>query len=119
MNPNDYQETIKYFARQDLSGIDVSRRSLMLMNYALGIAGEGGEVADEIKKIIFHDKPVDHQKLINECGDVLWYIARLLTALDCTLEECMVANVNKLSQRYADGFDQATKKHGFTAEEGA
>jgi NTP pyrophosphatase (non-canonical NTP hydrolase) len=119
MTGDFFQEAIKKYARQDLSGIDVSRRSLMLMNYALGITGEGGEVADEIKKVVFHDKPLDADKIINECGDVLWYIARLLTALDVPMSVAMERNVSKLEQRYGSGFDNAQKKFGFSAEEGA
>lgn len=47
-------------------------------NIALGLIGEGGEVADLIKKFEFHKHPVDKDKLVKEIGDFLWYFARLL-----------------------------------------
>lgn len=47
-------------------------------NIALGLIGEGGEVADLIKKFEFHKHPVDKDKLVKEIGDFIWYWARLL-----------------------------------------
>ena len=85
----------------------------------LGLAGEAGEVADEIKKILGHGKPIDKAKILNEVGDVLFYADRVLAAFGATMSECMEANFSKLSTRYPTGFDSAERKFGFTVEEGA
>lgn len=71
---------------------------------ALGITGEGGEVADIIKKWLYHGHELDESKLLLELGDVLWYINRAAFALGLTLEDVMQANVDKLRKRYPDGF---------------
>ncbi len=74
-----------------------------LMMGALGVAGEAGEVADLIKKIIFHGKPLDEfnkQKLIHEIGDVHWYLEFLAATLGVSTQEVLEANVKKLRERY-------------------
>lgn len=75
--------------------------------YETGLAGEAGEVCDEVKKYLWHGKPLDRDKIITECGDVIWYLDRLLGWLDATLEEAMQANVDKLAQRYPEGWAAA------------
>ena len=73
-------------------------------NMAMGLAGECGEVVDLLKKHIWQGKELDINDLIEEVGDVLWYIANLCNVNKITMEECMLTNVNKLSKRYPNGF---------------
>ena len=58
---------------------------------ALGICGEGGEVADKIKKMYRDDggqlTEERRQGLKKEIGDVLWYVAAMAYELGFTLEE--------------------------------
>lgn len=75
--------------------------------YGLGIAGEAGEVADLIKKVIGHGHDLDREKLKLELGDVLWYVAGLAHLVDLTLDEVAAANVAKLEKRYPNGFSTA------------
>lgn len=82
----------------------------MLVNGALGIAGEAGEVADLIKKHLFHGHPLDPIKVARELGDVLWYVALLAVAIGWRLEDIARANVAKLKSRYPDGFDPERSK---------
>lgn len=80
-----------------------------LNNYALGAVGEAGEIADLIKKVIFHGHPLDQDtidKIIKECGDELWYISRATAALKVKLSKCASINLDKLKTRYPDGFDE-------------
>lgn len=71
---------------------------------ALGLSGESGEVADLVKKILGHGHPLDREELIKELGDVLWYIAVMSNALECSLEDVAQINIDKLKARYPDGF---------------
>jgi NTP pyrophosphatase (non-canonical NTP hydrolase) len=71
---------------------------------AMGLAGEAGEVCDLIKKQVFHAKPVDREKLLNELGDVRFYFEYLLINFGFTMEEVEEANMNKLNRRYPNGF---------------
>lgn len=53
---------------------------------ALGVAGEAGEVADYIKKVVGHGHALDKDKLTKELGDVMWYVAVLSSAIGVNLE---------------------------------
>jgi len=78
---------------------DTYRERLMLAG--MGLGGEAGEVCDEAKKIAFHGKDMDRDKLIKELGDVLWYYTLMLKTNNITLDEVMEANVYKLCDRYS------------------
>lgn len=52
-----------------------------LINAALGLHGEPGEIADTVKKARFQGHAIDEAKIANEIGDVLWYIALAVSGL--------------------------------------
>ncbi len=72
---------------------------------ALGLAGEAGELANKVKKLMRGD--ADREALVegikSEMGDVLWYLAALADDLGVTLEEVAEANIKKLQERQARG----------------
>lgn len=91
-----------------------------LCSLALGVAGEGGEVADVVKKHVFHGHPFDREKVKGELGDVLWYVAMLARACDTDLNEIAQMNIEKLRKRYPNGFTkQDSIKRVDVAEGGA
>lgn len=73
-----------------------------MLNAALGLTGEAGEVADTVKKVIFHDKPLDRDHLIAELGDICWYLNLMIHALGTSWDEVMERNIKKLETRYPD-----------------
>jgi NTP pyrophosphatase (non-canonical NTP hydrolase) len=91
----------------------LSRRTAMYPREAglsyptLGLAGEAGEVAEQIKKSIRDDggemTPERRAALSKELGDVLWYLAQLATELDLDLDEVAQANLDKLRSRQLRG----------------
>lgn len=62
-------------------------------------------MCDILKKYFYQGHDLDKAKLIEELGDVCWYIAEIATGLGEPLEEIMLANIAKLRRRYPDGFD--------------
>jgi len=74
--------------------------------YALGL-GEAGEIQNKVKKIERdHDKvltPEMREALLDEAGDLLWYVARFVAKLDSTLEEVASNNLIKLDDRKKRG----------------
>jgi NTP pyrophosphatase (non-canonical NTP hydrolase) len=78
----------------------------------LGVAGEAGEVADLVKKILHHDVPLEsvRDKLIKEMGDVHWYLEYLAATLGITTEQVLVANVAKLKERHPNGWSPKSQQ---------
>ena len=96
MNLNEYQ----YQARKTALYPNVGSNPIYP---TLGLAGEAGEVADKVKKVIrdnqgkFDDFAREAIKL--ELGDVLWYVAQLSSELGYDLEDIALSNLDKLSSR--------------------
>jgi NTP pyrophosphatase (non-canonical NTP hydrolase) len=81
--------------------------NLRLMHYSLGIGTEAAEIQDVLKKSVMYGKELDRIKLVDEVGDTLWYISRLLVLLDSSFEEAMDLNIKKLQARYGDKFTES------------
>jgi NTP pyrophosphatase (non-canonical NTP hydrolase) len=78
-------------------------------NAALGLAGEAGEAADQVKKMLYHtakDTGPQIQNLKSELGDVLFYWLRLVSFAGLTPEEVIADNRKKLSARHPEFFDK-------------
>lgn len=95
---NDYQRAALRTANDD------SRKTL---NGVMGLCGEAGECIDIVKKHIFQGHDLDEEKLVEELGDVAWYLALTAYSLDLTLGDVMQRNIDKLKKRYPEGFDKA------------
>jgi NTP pyrophosphatase (non-canonical NTP hydrolase) len=73
------------------------------IHMAMGIAGEAGELLDTIKKATIYRKPYDKDNVLEECGDILFYLQGMLNSFGFTLQGAITANVEKLSVRYSKG----------------
>jgi NTP pyrophosphatase (non-canonical NTP hydrolase) len=106
MNADEYQ----FLAARtliDAPDAEYTPEQIMLVWNAIGLAGEAGEVADTVKKAVFHQHGLDRDKLIKELGDVLWYVAALCTKLDVSMSDVMGRNIDKLKTRYPAGYSSA------------
>lgn len=110
MNMNEYQL---------LATRTAAKHDNELVNYGLGIAGEAGEVADLIKKAMFHGHVIDQLEVKKELGDVLWYLVNIARLAGLSLDEIAEANISKLQKRYPNGFNvEDSKKRVDTVQEG-
>lgn len=75
------------------------------INGLLGLNGEVGEVTDIFKKHLFQGHNLNREEVIEEMGDVLWYMAELCTGLNISMEQVAISNIEKLKRRYPDGFE--------------
>jgi len=94
MNMNDYQRQAATTA--------IYPASVQILYPTLGLAGEAGEVANKVKKII-RDGKLDKEAIGSEIGDCLWYIAAICKDLGLKMEDVAQANLDKLRQRQEKG----------------
>lgn len=88
-----------------------------MLHAVIGINGEAGELLDAMKKTWIYNKPLDRENIIEECGDILFYVQAMLTCVDCSLENCIEGNMSKLKKRYPDGYsDAAAQKRADKAQ---
>ena len=104
MRANDYQKA----ALRTASTLEPKD---LVLNGALGLAGESGEVADHIKKHLFQGHALDKENLAKELGDICWYIAIMAEGLGYDLETIMQINIDKLKKRYPNGFEAKRSLH--------
>ena len=98
----DYQSFLKSLSALDGEGSNIHR----LLTAAVGISAEGGEFMEIVKKVIFQGKPWNednHDHLVVELGDVMWYVMQACAALNVSLDDVIKGNVNKLKKRYPGG----------------
>lgn len=90
--------------RTRVDAVRSMRTEERMTSAALGLAGETGEVVDYVKKIVFHNHDFSRDKAIEEMGDLLWYVSFMLDALHLDIGEVLSRNIEKLRERYPDGF---------------
>ena len=94
MNMNDYQRQAATTA--------IYPASVQVLYPTLGLAGEAGEVANKVKKIV-RDGKLDKEAIGSEIGDCLWYIAAICKDLGLKMEDVAQTNLDKLRQRQEKG----------------
>jgi len=71
-----------------------------LWHMASCVCGEGGELFDAIKKGAIYNKEIDLENVIEELGDIEFYLEGIRSALKISRELTLAHNKNKLSKRY-------------------
>ena len=101
MNHITHPELVQALAKdgnliaQELTGDDAHN-----LHMAVGIAGEAGELLDAVKKSVIYRKPLDIENVIEELGDLEFYMEGLRQRLGLTREQTLRTNIQKLSKRY-------------------
>lgn len=97
----EFSEMVSALAK---SGDDISNEmnavKAHLLHMAVGIAGEAGELLDAVKKSVIYNKPLDVANVIEELGDLEFYMEGLRQGVALTREETIQANISKLGVRY-------------------
>lgn len=94
----EYQEQSRVFAQYPTLGYD-------FVYLVMGLTGEAGEVSEKFKKISRDKNGVisesDKIDIIQELGDVTWYLSQLCDVLDIEYSEIHSTNIDKLTSRLA------------------
>jgi NTP pyrophosphatase (non-canonical NTP hydrolase) len=75
-----------------------------MLHAVLGISGEAGELLDAIKKTAIYEKPLDVQNIVEELGDLEFYMEMMRQAIGVSRDVIVNYNINKLQKRYPDKY---------------
>lgn len=104
MNADNYQKRAITTAYTDPKYVNTLMDQTI---WAMGVAGEAGEVVEKWKKIVAYKEgkvsPEDLDELAKELGDVIWYVAVMAHSLGLSLDDIMTRNLEKLASRQKRG----------------
>lgn len=102
--PVEYAEFVEGLCK---SGADIitslTPDKAHLLHMAVGVSGEAGELLDAIKKHVVYNMPLNLDNVIEELGDIEFYMQGLRNNLELFRSDIIIANRNKLSIRYSKG----------------
>jgi len=78
----------------------------LLLTASIGMASEGGEFSELVKKMIFQGKPWNQDvchHMFRELGDIIFYWIEACRAIGVDPNEVIQENVRKLEARYPGG----------------
>ena len=82
---------------------DLNPANADLLHMAVGVSGEAGELLDAVKKSAIYGKPLDHKNMVEELGDLEFYMSRIRQIIGVSRDEVLEKNYEKLSKRYSEG----------------
>ena len=103
--------TINEYQKHTLRTAGTDNKHDLLINGAMGLCGESGEVIDLLKKHVYQGHELDREHIAKELGDIAWYLSVTAYALDYDLETVLQMNVDKLRKRYPHGFEADRSLH--------
>ena len=92
MTLNEYQKVVY----KSYMGRELPEKE-QLINNALGLVGEVGEIVDNIKKEVYLGRVLSKQEL---AGDALWHLMVLAKVYGFEAEGVAESNIEKLQRRY-------------------
>lgn len=98
MDINDYQVKASDTSQFDTNTDEAKSISL------LGLSGEVGELLTEYKKKIRDGDSykIFREKIVEELGDIMWYLSSIATSEGIELSEVLNNNIRKTSERWND-----------------
>jgi NTP pyrophosphatase (non-canonical NTP hydrolase) len=99
MTFDDYQKTALRTLNPSLDARD------RLLDASAGLAEEAAEVLGLVRKKVFQSRDVDHERLVEELGDVLWCLSVTADSLGIRMSEVAQRNQDKLAKRHPNGFN--------------
>jgi len=78
----------------------------LLLTASIGLASEGGEFSEIVKKMAFQGKPFNEENRFHmkrELGDIIWYWINACRAIGYDPNDVIAENVRKLEARYPSG----------------
>lgn len=103
MNADRYAAMVARLAKPGADVLaDLTPAAAHLWHMATGAAGEAGELLDAVKKRAIYARELDRVNVIEELGDLEFYMEGVRAAIGVSRDEVLSANVAKLTKRYGD-----------------
>ena len=83
---------------KEVEKLVVTTHNTRLVENTLGLAGEAGEVAEKVKKLM-RDSQLSKEEVVKELGDVLFYVTALANHIGSNLQTVADTNIKKLHDR--------------------
>lgn len=101
MNSNEYGDMVLALMKPGVNIIqELNPQKATVLHMAIGISGEAGELLDAVKKYTIYNKDIDMDNVIEELGDLEFYMEGIRQALNISREDTLEKNIKKLSTRY-------------------
>jgi NTP pyrophosphatase (non-canonical NTP hydrolase) len=101
---DDYEECAMRTAKTFTDGKFFNAEEMDLLHAALGAGSDAGELVDAVKKHLIYGKPLDVDNVIEEIGDVMWFLSLACRAIGVDLDSCCQHNIVKLAKRYPEKY---------------
>jgi len=86
---------------------DLTFGTAHLLHMAIGVAGESGELLDAVKRCAIYGKELDMENVVEELGDLMFYMQGIMQSLGITQETVIIRNKLKLVKRYESGYSNS------------
>lgn len=83
---------------------ELTPRDCDAIHMLMGICGEAGELLDAVKKAAIYRKPLDMRNVVEELGDIEFYLEGFRQTFGLSRDRILVENMRKLSRRYEEGY---------------
>lgn len=104
MNLKEYQALARRTQNSELNWEEKERHALF------GMASEVGEIHAIYQKV-YQGHEMDCMKVVDEMGDLMWFVAELADTIGVSLDDVADHNIAKLKKRYPQGFDVEHSVH--------
>ena len=119
MKTSDFIKSVELRESNDLPKIAERFQNIgtvRLVHAMIGMVTEAGEFQDMMKKHLMYGKEIDRTNLVEELGDIMWYVGLACSELGVSLDEVMAINNAKLAARYGDVFTEAALNRDLETE---
>lgn len=106
MTPEEYTKKCLRTEPFQYSFGPVGRITPRIQHAVDGLVTEAGEIVDALKRHRFYGKELDKVNLVEEAGDICWYLSLLFDELGVTWEQAWDWNINKLQKRFPEKFTE-------------
>lgn len=104
MTPREYIQNALRTENQNYAFSPTGKVTPRIEHAVMGLVTEAGECMDAIKKAKIYGRELDAVNLLEEAGDIMWYLALLSSELDVSFEQMWEKNIAKLQARYPEKY---------------